>query len=73
MVNKQYLAFGHTVFGIVSEAVLPYDRQLESFAVSADTEGDYIIRVLPARKSWPIWLPTSSPEPTARDGRQPYT
>ena len=48
MVNKQYFAFGHTVFGIVSEAVLPYDRQLESFAVSADTEADYIIRVLPA-------------------------
>ena len=48
MVNKQYFAFGNTVFGIVSEAVLPHDRQLESFAVSADTEADHIIRVLPA-------------------------
>jgi hypothetical protein len=48
MVNKQYFAFGNTVFGIVSEAVLPHDRQLESFEVSADTEADHIIRVLPA-------------------------
>lgn len=48
MLNKQYFSFGNTVFGIVSETALPYDKQLESFAVSVDTAADHTIRVLPA-------------------------
>ena len=46
-IEKTY-AFGNTVFRIISPLPLPYNGQLETFGVPADTPVDHTVRVLAA-------------------------